>query len=70
VTLSKQQQEAKDRFQKFLWIHERDLLWLAQRHPAWRVKAHELNFRDEKIDAVWTFPDEGRLIKYTALPLS
>jgi hypothetical protein len=32
--------------------------------PGWRKLANQLGFRDAKIDAPWTFPDEGRLIPY------
>jgi hypothetical protein len=51
----------------FLHIWERDFLEMAKRYPNWRALAHNLGFRDEKIDAVWVHSDEGRRIEYTAL---
>jgi len=67
--LSKAQIQAeKFRFRKWFWIWERDLLELSRRFTAWRSIAHELGFQDEKIDAVWTFTDSGRHIKYMENP--
>jgi hypothetical protein len=51
-------------FMAFFYIWERDLIQMAREHEGWRSLAHGLGFRDEKIDAPWTFPDEGRLIPY------
>jgi hypothetical protein len=68
MSLSKDQIEAKEKFQKWFWIWERDLLECARRYPEWRELAHELKFKDKKIDAPWTFPDAGRLIKYMEIP--
>jgi hypothetical protein len=64
VTLSKEQAEAKERFQRFLWIWERDLLEAARRWPAWHDKAIELGFSEEKIFNGWMHADEGRQIAY------
>lgn len=49
-------------FTKFDYLWERDLLLLAHGYPRFRKLANELGFRDEKIDAPWTFPDEGRYV--------
>jgi hypothetical protein len=51
-------------FMAFFYIWERDLLELARQYPGWRSRAAELGFSDAKIDAPWTFPDEGRRIAY------
>lgn len=69
MSLSKDQQELeKLRFKKWFWIHERDLIECARRWQPWRIVAHGLGFTDAKIDAPWTFPDEGRLIRYMENP--
>jgi hypothetical protein len=51
-------------FSAFFYIYERDLLQMAKEQPGWRLLANRLGFKDAKIDAPWTFPDEGRLIPY------
>jgi len=51
-------------FMAFFYIYERDLLQMAKEQPGWRKLANQLGFKDAKIDAPWTFPDEGRLIPY------
>ena len=56
-------------FMAFFYIYERDLLWMASHDgtdgiSGWRALANDLGFKDAKIDAPWTFPDEGRLIPY------
>lgn len=69
MSLSKQQiAEAKERYSRWFWIYERDLLECAKRYPAWRVLAHELGFTDTKIDGEWKFTDAGRHIKYAEIP--
>lgn len=69
MTLSKEQIEyEKIRFQKWFWIHERDLLQMAKEQPAWREAAHDLGFTDKKIDSPWPHADEGRLIKHMENP--
>jgi hypothetical protein len=68
MSLSKQQMAQKDRFQKWFFLHERDLLECARRWPAWRSKAHELGFTDTKIDAPWIHADAGRQIAYMEIP--
>lgn len=69
MTLSKAQLEIdRLKWRKWFWIWERDLLWMAAKHPAWRPVAHRLGFIDAKIDAPWTFPDAGRHIKYMENP--
>lgn len=68
MTLSKTQLEDKEKWRRWFWIHERDLLYMAQRFPNWKTTAHELGFTDSKIDAPWTFKDEGRLIRYMENP--
>lgn len=68
MTLNKAQIEAKEKFNKWFWMWERDLLECAKRWPAWRTAAHELGFTDKKIDAEWTFQDAGRLIQYAENP--
>lgn len=69
MTLSLAQKELeKNKWMKWFHIWERDLLECARRWEPWRRKAHELGFRDEKIDALWTFPDAGRLIQYMENP--
>ena len=51
-------------FMAFFYIWERDLLRLANQEPGWRKLANVLGFKDAKIDAPWTHPDEGRLVPY------
>lgn len=69
MTLSIAQRDAeKEKYQRWFYLHERDLLECARRYPDWRVKANELGFSDEKIDAVWPHADEGRKIKYMESP--
>jgi len=51
-------------FNAFFYIWERDLLYMAKKEEGWRKLANALGFRDEKIDAEWKHPDEGRLIPY------
>jgi len=69
MSLSKEQTENdRNRWTKWFWIHERDLLECARRWLEWRIKAHELGFIDEKIDAPWPHADEGRRIKYMENP--
>ncbi len=55
---------------KFLYIWERDLLYMAQCESGWRGRAHELGFTDKKIDAPWIHKDAGRLIEYDTIPSS
>ncbi len=54
-------------FMAFFYIWERDLLHMAQQFSGWRGLAHDLGFKDAKIDAPWTFPDEGRRICYARI---
>jgi hypothetical protein len=69
MTLSIEQREyEKLRFRKWFWIWERDLLWLAVKFEAWRALAHELGFKDKKIDTPWPHADAGRLIRYMENP--
>ncbi len=49
-------------------VWERDLLECAKRWPAWRRKANQLGFRDEKIDSNWSYKDAGKLIQYMEIP--
>jgi hypothetical protein len=51
-------------FMAYFYIWERDLLYMAKQEPGWRALANQLGFKDEKIDAPWMFPDEGRRIAY------
>ena len=51
-------------FMAFFYIWERDLLRLAKQEQGWRKLANALGFKDVKIDAPWTHPDEGRLVPY------
>ena len=51
-------------FMAFFYIWERDLLHMAKKEPGWRALANKLGFIDTKIDAPWTFPDEGRRVAY------
>ena len=69
MTLSKEQLDyQKLRYRKWFWIWERDLMWLARQFSAWRDKAHELGFNDEKIGSVWIHDDAGAQIKYMENP--
>jgi hypothetical protein len=70
VTLSREQlaDDPKTKYLKWFWIWERDLLELARRHKLWREKAYELGFSDDKINKFWSFPDEGRHIRYMLNP--
>ena len=67
MTLSKEQLDFKERFQKCFWIWERDMMEAARRWPEWRNKARELGFTDNKIDSPWVHADAGRLIKYMTI---
>lgn len=51
-------------FNAFFYIWERDLLHMAKQESGWRSLAKHLGFKDAKIDATWTHPDEGRRIPY------
>jgi hypothetical protein len=66
--LSKQQIAYKRRFMTHFHIWERDLLECARRWAPWRALAHELGFKDEKIDKPWEFKDAGKQIQYMEIP--
>jgi hypothetical protein len=51
-------------WEAYHYIWERDLLHMAHQYEGWRNIAHHLGFTDAKIDAPWTFKDEGRSIAY------
>lgn len=68
MTLSAQQLEQRDKFNRWFWIYERDLLWCARKWAPWRLLAHALRFTDAAIDSPWTHADEGRLIRYMENP--
>lgn len=68
MALNKQQLEDKEKWMRYFFIWERDLLEAARRWSAWRSLAHSLGFTDKKIDTPWTFPDAGRQIKYAENP--
>lgn len=68
MSLSKTQIEDREKFTRWFWIWERDLLECARRWAPWRVLAHTLGFTDEKIDSTWEHADAGRLIKYMEIP--
>jgi len=65
---SKEQLANRSKFMTHFHIWERDLLECARRWSAWRAMAHQLGFKDEKIDKPWTFQDAGRLIQYMEIP--
>lgn len=66
--LSKTQKQVNQKFMTHFHLWERDLLWMASRYPAWRNKARQLGFTDQKIDQPWTFQDAGKLIQYMEIP--
>jgi hypothetical protein len=69
LTLSKEQIEFnKVRWQKWFWIWERDLHWLANQYDNWVVKANELGYRTDWITRAWPHSDAGKQIRYMEIP--
>lgn len=71
MTLSKKQllaQSSKPTSMTHFALWERDLLECARRWPAWKEKANELGYTDEKIFSFWPHVDSGKLVFYMPIP--